>query len=374
MSLKMLSQLSSELINLNTKIQNELRLKKDTFVTLAEWDKKNCDLWKAICKYNEHIIINGNGQNHISSIYEEKKTYYNSSNLIETRRHQLTLETLQRQYSFVVKRLEAICNRILPTINEMHLDELNYERNNIKSTYELIQTIGLQRIGLGDNVTNVSSEETKVDQAVNSAFRLIFDAQKNQALKTFTNTFETDIAAFDGKFENWQVFHEKFHNEVHAQPNIPDLEKLKLLKSVLCGEPKELVQNFSLTNENYIAAWNLLNERYNNEMELFSSHIRLLTNLPECSDSMDLCHVRFVMTRSVKALQQLKRPVEKWNDWLVNVVGTKLDKNSRDMWMQKIASEKDFPTWNQLDKFVEDRIKATLFAVSPSTPPQTLQR
>lgn len=136
--------------------------------------------------------------------------------------------------------------------------------------------------------------------------------------------------------------------------------KLKLLKSVPRSEPKEIVEK----NENYSVAWNQLNERYNNKFQISSSQFRVLMDLPVCSGSVD-------DLRSVYALQNSDCSIANWNDWLVIVVSQKLDKESRDIWMQQVASVKCFPTWKHLDEFIEGRIEATVCGVSEN---RTLNR
>ncbi|XP_029157828.1 uncharacterized protein LOC114930257 [Nylanderia fulva] len=70
---------------------------------------------------------------------------------------------------------------------------------------------------------------------------------------------------------------------------------------------------------------------------------------------------------SIQALKNLGRPVIHWDDVLVFLVSQKLDKASRKAWELKLSDTVEFPSYSELDKFLENRIRALEAILSMKT-------
>lgn len=167
-------------ISLHRKVSNESDI---PLSSLEDYDKSNSELFDLFIKCYETWVLNDIKDKYLDShrIADVKEFYYKIRNIIAKRRQEIMLKKLQLKYSFLVKRLGALCERIKSTVNQMLLDDLNYERNNIRITFDLIKSIGLQRIELGESDDAVINEEINVDQTVTSTLRVMFDVRKNQA-------------------------------------------------------------------------------------------------------------------------------------------------------------------------------------------------
>lgn len=177
------------------------------------------------------------------------------------------------------------------------------------------------------------------------------------------------IAPFDGSPEKWESFRESFEHIFHLRRTMPAIHKLQHLKSCLRGEAEELISNFSLTNENYEAAWSLVKQRYDNPYELTRAHLRTLTSMQLCKENAsDIRRLINRISSSLLALRNLQRPVDHWHDLIVFLVTEKLDFETRKLWEQRDTDRTIFPTWNDLEQFLENRVRA-LSAVSNIKPP-----
>ncbi|XP_071578599.1 uncharacterized protein [Temnothorax nylanderi] len=78
----------------------------------------------------------------------------------------------------------------------------------------------------------------------------------------------------------------------------------------------------------------------------------------------DLQNLRDKANASVQAFKNLDRPVDTWSDILVFLISQKLDKFSRKAWELQLSETVDYPTYDELDKFLESRIRA-FEAISP---------
>ncbi|KAH7720378.1 CBN-SRU-33 protein [Aphelenchoides avenae] len=73
------------------------------------------------------------------------------------------------------------------------------------------------------------------------------------------------ITPFEGDIRRYPMFRNRFLDVVEGQRNLPPRHKLQYLLQFLRGEPYELANNYQLTDENYFAVIDLLEERYGNE-------------------------------------------------------------------------------------------------------------
>lgn len=80
--------------------------------------------------------------------------------------------------------------------------------------------------------------------------------------------------------------------------------------------------------------------------------------------------------QAYRAFQNLGRPVEHWDDWLVQIIlcVKKLDNISKMLWEASLKTTKDFPTYKQMIEFLKTRTATTSdFAIvtSNNTPKKT---
>ena len=86
-----------------------------------------------------------------------------------------------------------------------------------------------------------------------------------------------NLPTFSGAFMEW-VSYEQFNAIVHNS-DIPSVSKFVYLQSVLKGEAKAVIQGLSLTEEHYLIARDLLEQRYGRKEKLIFAHIQELLNI-----------------------------------------------------------------------------------------------
>ena len=82
------------------------------------------------------------------------------------------------------------------------------------------------------------------------------------------------LPKFDGQVCNWYSFQDTFKSLIHSDPNLDTIRKFHYLKSCLVGEASNIIQSIPVTGNNYLDAWNLITERYNNKKLLINFHLR----------------------------------------------------------------------------------------------------
>ena len=169
-----------------------------------------------------------------------------------------------------------------------------------------------------------------------------------------------DLPKFDGAFERWETFRDRFKAMVIDDPILTNVERLHYFCSVVTGTTSTSLSHLAVTDANFEVAWQILSSRYENQRRIVNSHLQTLFSLPSATHetAKELQTLRDTTNTTIQALKNLKRPVNAWDDILVFLVSQKLDKASRKAWELKLSESQHLPSYSQLDKFLESRIRA----------------
>ncbi|XP_029166945.1 uncharacterized protein LOC114937597 [Nylanderia fulva] len=178
-----------------------------------------------------------------------------------------------------------------------------------------------------------------------------------------------NLPTFDGSIDKWENFRDRFTSLIRYDQTLSNVDRMHYLISCVKGEASNALSNLAVTDANFPVAWDILIARYDNKRRLINCHLQSLLNLPSASanTSKDLCALRDQTNAAVHALKNLERPVEHWGDILVFLVTQKLDKHSREAWELKHGITVPYPTFDELNKFLNNRIRAleTMLPVKP---------
>ncbi|XP_039309667.1 uncharacterized protein LOC105206883 [Solenopsis invicta] len=177
---------------------------------------------------------------------------------------------------------------------------------------------------------------------------------------------------FSGDQLAWEDFRDLFSSLVHNVPDIPAVQKLQHLRSCLSGEAAAVVAKAPVTDAAYEGAWSDLVARYDNRRILLFSYMRNLLSCPGLSKASpaELKRLLGVVTQSIRAFASLERPVDKWDDWFVHLLVTKTDSQTRLQWETSLGNSRNFPSFQQLRDWMENRIRALEVANPDVSPTQ----
>lgn len=166
------------------------------------------------------------------------------------------------------------------------------------------------------------------------------------------------LPTFDGSFDHWESFRDKFRSMIHDDPSLSDLKRLHYLCSCLKGDASKALDDIDIVEANYDLAWNRLISRYENKRKLVTFRLQSLFNLPVVTSetSRDLRDLRDQTNKIIHSLRNLGRPVEHWDDVIVYIVAQKLDKSTKKAWELKLGKSVEYPRYRELDEFLDARI------------------
>jgi len=162
---------------------------------------------------------------------------------------------------------------------------------------------------------------------------------------------EASLPTFDGRFENWLSFKNTFIAMIDTRADLSDVEKLQYLRSALKGEAANKVKILAIEGSNYSKAWDLLKRAYEVKRILISRHISSLINLPivERETTDGLSKLADESQQHVASLNALG--VEIGSEILVNLLESKLPKNTADKWEETLTRD-EFPMIDDLYEFI----------------------
>ncbi|XP_031777452.1 uncharacterized protein LOC116415926 [Nasonia vitripennis] len=184
------------------------------------------------------------------------------------------------------------------------------------------------------------------------------------------------LPTFSGNGEDWASFSDLFTSLVHSRSGISDVTKLQYLKLCLTGVAAELIKDVMTTNANYASTWQTLKDRYSNPRLMINKLLTSFLEIPQMKkeSAAEMRAFADEAKRIVRALTNLKLPVDHWDIWFVFLLSDRLDPESRKLWEAKL-SEKDqeyvpeadeperdinsaLPKFSDLLKFLERRAQA----------------
>ena len=184
------------------------------------------------------------------------------------------------------------------------------------------------------------------------------------------------LPTFSGKYEDWASFCDLFTTLVHDVPGLSDATKLQYLKLCMKDGAAELIKDVTTTSANYASTWRALMARYSNPRLIVSKLLTSFMEIPHSrkESASELRSFVDEAQRIMRALSNLKLPVDKCDFWPVFILSERLDPETRKLWESELSQKesedenedgtinadapKSFPKFTDLIRFLEKRAQA----------------
>ncbi|XP_018405357.1 PREDICTED: uncharacterized protein LOC108781749, partial [Cyphomyrmex costatus] len=166
-----------------------------------------------------------------------------------------------------------------------------------------------------------------------------------------------DLPKFDGNYERWVPFRDLFESLIATSLALSAVQKLYYLRSALTGEAAKVITSLEITNDNYVIAWELLKNRYENKRLIVQHLIQTLLDLPSINKESYAGLRQLVdnVSQHVQTLSKLEQPVGSWSTLLIHIILPKVDRGSRREWELKRSKMEEFPTLTEFIDFLINR-------------------
>ena len=181
-------------------------------------------------------------------------------------------------------------------------------------------------------------------------------ASSNQFARNMTTALplpKVTIPRFNGDYLKWKPFYDLFSEIVDKQP-LPQVQKMWYLKANISGEAETLIAHLGLTEGNYLTAWTLLQERYDNKRIQVASLVEKIINQPVGTSSIAAVKSLHDTTKEcILAINNIGIDTTSWDPLLIQLLIKRLDKATHIRFEQSLENPKEVPKISELLSFLE---------------------
>ena len=117
-----------------------------------------------------------------------------------------------------------------------------------------------------------------------------------------------------------------------------------------------MIAHLDLSNSNYITAWDLVTQRYNNERVLINNYLERLLSIPAAKIDRS-AEIRAVLDETKEIFYSLKNIGEtQWNSFFLYITCKRLPRETLLMWEQSLVGVSTVPSFKKLEQFLEQRM------------------
>ena len=168
------------------------------------------------------------------------------------------------------------------------------------------------------------------------------------------------LPTFEGNTCSWLHYRDTFEALIVNNTALSNVQKFHYLIASLKNEVKDLISNLKITNENFLVAWQLFTQRYNNKQLIAMMHAKQLCQMPQVrkGDASSLRQLINHVSNHMNALQALSLNVPVQDLMLNHLMLATIDSETQREWELITASRTDTPTTAELVTFLESRCRA----------------
>lgn len=211
-----------------------------------------------------------------------------------------------------------------------------------------------------------------------------FQVQMTDASGNVPNTWGT----FDGEYEKWQSFRDRWIAAMHNNENVPAITKFQNLKAACVGQANGALGEWDLTEENYNKAWERLQAIYEDDYMQMQAFMLQLDKLPTMNkaSSVSIRNLLDTVHQHIHGVERYVKVDEK-HPYVVFAVINRMDTETYRAWekhrptLAKASTQtnesfgnndtidtnivrpgKHIPTWNELEQFLESEVTIRVHA------------
>lgn len=259
----------------------------------------------------------------------------------------LQLENLRRCYDEVEKTYLEICD-VVPRDQR---EDFKVQNIQIEEMYDQLY-VNIQ--------SEISEWKAREERGKLSALAPAFNPPQQPApVNNLPPHLHVPLPTFDGNLENWYSFKCMFQTIMGRYPNESPAIKLYHLKNALIGSAAGKIDQDVINNNDYSAAWKMLEDAYEDERLIIDTHIDALLSLPKMTNENgeELRKLIDTCIKHVDALKNRELPVEGLAEMiLINLIAKRLDKETRKLWESQLSQE-ELPSYVEMIDYLRERVR-----------------
>jgi hypothetical protein len=192
-------------------------------------------------------------------------------------------------------------------------------------------------------------------------------SQQSTEKKKFMPKLEYKLPKFNGSPEFWISWSESFRTMIHENEDVSKVLKYHFLRAAMDfpAGTKNVLDNFSLSETCYDAAWSALCKRYDDPKALKAQLLHRLLAVKKMNGE-SVAEVRRVIDEFSSTAASMNIVSTTYDDILIHIVTKSLDETTNREWQRSVASKKEDPSFQDLMDFLQDYC-GVLTALQPLT-------
>lgn len=122
--------------------------------------------------------------------------------------------------------------------------------------------------GLAIDITNDANKRSK------QISRSITTNSSSTSMSDSVDLLKIQLPIFSGAYEDWPGFADQFRSTVHDNPRIEVCKRSMYLRYCVTHKATFAIASLSNAAVNYLAAWDILEERYNKPAKIVEKHLK----------------------------------------------------------------------------------------------------
>ncbi|XP_037929250.1 uncharacterized protein LOC119663716, partial [Teleopsis dalmanni] len=267
--------------------------------SLKEQRNKLQHLWKEFPENHETILKNHGSKD---DVYFEANSYEIMEELVNEL--DKTICTKLAAESEISNTEDKLKKKFIIGLMQEEEQELIRERESWQKQIDIIQNYYI-RLRIEHNVR---SEELLIEKDDIEEWHREYEVKLLNKIKKLAETkrsvklVEIKIPLFNGNVEDWQSFKKLYEKIVHENTDVSKVEKMYHLKSLLRNDALTAIKHLPVSENNYEAAWEILDQRFSNKRVSNASSVKSLWHTTnECMQALSAMNIGIEHADSVIA-------------------------------------------------------------------------
>ena len=166
------------------------------------------------------------------------------------------------------------------------------------------------------------------------------------------------LPKFNSEITKFKSFWDSFDSAVNKNADLSSVDKFNYLHALLEGQAARAIQGLTLSESNYQAAVEILNECFGKTQQIISAHMDELLKLPTCTwDNPGQLRIIYDKIKiNVRGLESLTVKAEQYGSFLIPVIMSRLPAEVR-LHVARVST-KDVWEINELLKVIQAEVEA----------------
>lgn len=233
---------------------------------------------------------------------------------------------IKGKLSFFTKFVNSLQNSVLNDLNKAELQVRIQNVEKFNQDFSDVQDILDLKVSEAQVETELEERQTFENQyyAIVAKAKCMIDQNSptQSSNKSCIKLPTISLPSFDGTYDHWLEFRDTYLSLIHNSTDLDNIQKLHYLRSSLIGNALQVIKSLEFSADNYVVAWELLENRYNNNRLLVHNHVKALFAAQSLNKESELLIRKLIDTvlRNIRALKTLGEPTDTWDTLIVFIM------------------------------------------------------